>query len=231
MNVFVACPYSPAPIADYRGAFKSVEDELQYVDFKFADEKINSDVILERIVEHIRQAQVCLCDITGWNPNVTLELGLALGMSKVGPPKKVQLMFHERRRLFGSRTTGFDLPVDIRGHARINYRDWNSLRSSLLALAQQEAGGTTPNATGAFAYLCENIHGLLGREPLLKSWEIAARLGMETPQIKPALDKLVQDGRVVKEGNHNNAVYHQKGYTPPDRAGSGVPPDQHPKHS
>jgi hypothetical protein len=83
LNVFVACPYTPVPLVGYREVFRRIEATHPYVKFLFADEKISSDVILDKIVEHTRDSSLCLCHITGWNPNVTMEQGLALGMESV----------------------------------------------------------------------------------------------------------------------------------------------------
>ena len=82
LKIFVACPYNPEPLPGYREVFRSLERERSYVKFIFSDERIASDMILKKITDDIDQAQLCLCDLTGWNPNVCLEFGVAIGMGK-----------------------------------------------------------------------------------------------------------------------------------------------------
>ena len=76
-QVFVAYSYRLYDPRDYRRAFETVGKAFA-VDFIFADEKISSLHILQKIANLIRESQFGVYDITGWNPNVTLELGLAL---------------------------------------------------------------------------------------------------------------------------------------------------------
>ncbi len=80
-QVFVAYSYRHIDKKDYRRAFESVGKAFD-VDFVFADEKISSLHILQKIANYIRESQFGIYDITAWNPNVTLELGLALGMGE-----------------------------------------------------------------------------------------------------------------------------------------------------
>ena len=121
VDVFVAFPYVPEPFPGYRDVFRAVKRHHSFVNFVFADETINSDVVLQKIRQQISACHLCLCDITGWNPNVCLELGLAMGMDK-----KVQLLFRrgKRRGLFRKKELSvLDLPADIRGHGRIEYTE------------------------------------------------------------------------------------------------------------
>src|SRR5215212_6916305 len=80
-QVFVAYSYRLYPTRDYRRVYKNLEKAFG-VSFVFADEKISNLHILQKIVNYIRQSRFGIYDISGWNPNVTLELGLALGMNE-----------------------------------------------------------------------------------------------------------------------------------------------------
>jgi hypothetical protein len=71
LNVFVACPYTLFPMDDYKRMFASVARSYD-VAFKFADEQIISQHILQKILNYIRDHDISLFDITGWNPNVAL---------------------------------------------------------------------------------------------------------------------------------------------------------------
>jgi hypothetical protein len=77
-TVFVGCPYTP------QASFKSFRDALQGVpiDFLYADSAIKTQHVLDRIRAGMVRADYCVFDITGWNPNVTLEVGLAEGLNR-----------------------------------------------------------------------------------------------------------------------------------------------------
>src|SRR5438876_10371368 len=100
-----------------------MEQSKEIIQFVFADERIASDMILNKIRTSIDSCQFCLCDVTGWNPNVCLEFGLAIGMGK---PVHILYRF-DRVGLLGRmmRRGGElpDLPIDMRGYDRIDYTD------------------------------------------------------------------------------------------------------------
>jgi hypothetical protein len=75
-QIFVAYAYNIYPQADYRKIFAALE-KTYGVKFIFADEKITNLHILQKIISYIDASDFSLFDISGWNPNVTLELGLA----------------------------------------------------------------------------------------------------------------------------------------------------------
>ncbi len=76
-SIFVAYPYEFSK-DDYRGAFNEVAEEYE-VEFTYADEQITSQQILEKVTRMIKESGFAIFDITNWNPNVALELGIATG--------------------------------------------------------------------------------------------------------------------------------------------------------
>lgn len=80
-QVFVAYAYNLYDTRDYRKVFASLEKSFG-IKFVFADEKITNMHILQKIISYIRGSDFALFDISAWNPNVTLELGIALAMSE-----------------------------------------------------------------------------------------------------------------------------------------------------
>jgi len=52
------------------------------IEFLYADSSIKSKHVLDRIRAGIVRADYCVFDITDWNANVTLEVGLAEGLNK-----------------------------------------------------------------------------------------------------------------------------------------------------
>lgn len=90
-SAFVAYSYKIHPRDDYREVFKRVGAAFK-VKFTFADEQISSFHILQKIANMIKAAQFSIFDVTDWNPNVTLELGLAYGYNE-----KVYIAFNPKR--------------------------------------------------------------------------------------------------------------------------------------
>jgi len=124
-QVFVAYSYRHYDKRDYRGSFLAVGKAFN-IDFIFADEKITSLHILQKIANYIKESQFGIYDITAWNPNVTLELGLALGMGE---------------RVFISlnpdETELTDVPSDLKGVDRVQYKSFSSLQDELERLISQ----------------------------------------------------------------------------------------------
>jgi nucleoside 2-deoxyribosyltransferase len=79
-SIFVAYPYEFSK-DDYRGAFNEVAEEYE-VEFTYADEQITSQQILEKVTRMIKESGFAIFDITNWNPNVALELGIATGLGE-----------------------------------------------------------------------------------------------------------------------------------------------------
>jgi hypothetical protein len=64
LKVFVACPYTIFPLDDYKKVFQAVGRSYD-ISFKFADEQITSQFILDKITNYIRDHDFSLFDITG----------------------------------------------------------------------------------------------------------------------------------------------------------------------
>jgi len=124
-QVFVAYSYRHYDKRDYRRCFNTVGKAFE-VEFVFADERISSLHILQKIANYIREAQFSRYDITDWNPNVTLELGLALGMGE-----KVFIALNP------AETDLDDVPSDLKGVDRLQYSSFADLEDELERLISQ----------------------------------------------------------------------------------------------
>jgi predicted nucleotide-binding protein len=124
-QVFVAYAYTVYDKKDYRRVFSNLE-KAYGVKFIFADERITNMHILQKIISYIRGSDFSLFDISSWNPNVTLELGIALAMSAdwyiCFNPDKTELS---------------EVPSDIRGIDRIQYSGFADLEDKLTVLLEQ----------------------------------------------------------------------------------------------
>lgn len=78
-RVFVITPFNADSLALFEELQRVFEKEYE---FKNAGDMDNQENILQDIVEGINSAQVVIADLTGLNPNVFYELGLAHAMNK-----------------------------------------------------------------------------------------------------------------------------------------------------
>lgn len=80
--VFLGYPYTPAiPAADYKAVVKSLEQELPVRFWYFLDE-VTTDEMMRKVWRAILRADLAFFDVSGGNPNVAFELGLAAAANK-----------------------------------------------------------------------------------------------------------------------------------------------------
>jgi hypothetical protein len=179
-SIFVAYPYAISK-DDYRGAFAAVAEEFaRYeIEFVYADEEITSKNILEKITGMMEAAEFSLFDITHWNANVALELGLAIGKG---------LGYYI---LWNPAAEHEHPPADIGGIDRIQYEDFAQLRAGLAKLMTQQYGPAQPDEakteegadiTEALAGLQDRVPEVVGGNPGLLMGAIASTMGV-TPEI------------------------------------------------
>ncbi len=195
-QIFVAYSYRLYPLKDYRRVYKNLEKAFG-VSFVFADEKISSLHILQKIVGYIRESRFGIYDISGWNPNVTLELGLALGMNE---------------RMFitidPSKTSIEEMPSDLRGVDRIQYDSYSALEENLERLLAQEVTPTRdPEAANFIPKLQNSIAEVVESADGIGVGSIAKILGVNVDLVKVAIRPLVGN-RVEMKGQRKGAKYH-----------------------
>jgi hypothetical protein len=128
-RVFVAYPWKVYPNpGNYKKAFTDLEKPLA-VTFVFAEQRISTGTILEKIIEMIRESAFGIYDVTAWNPNVTLEYGIARGL---GVPAFIA--FNPEKTDMG------DVPTDVRGYDRLQYGDFTELSEKVATLVGQQLG-------------------------------------------------------------------------------------------
>ncbi len=117
-QIFVAYPYSIPP-DEYRATYRQVGDRYG-VRFVYADERITNMHVLAKIYAMILESAFGIYDVSGWNANVTLELGMALGMRETSYIV-----------LDPTAHASADAPADLRGFDRIEYRSLDELGARL----------------------------------------------------------------------------------------------------
>jgi hypothetical protein len=128
-HIFVAYPWDLYPDRTaYKRAYTTSERALN-VKFDFAEQRVSTGTVLEKIVEMIESAALGIYDVTGWNANVTLEYGVAVGLGST------------RFIAFNPASTDVnDVPSDVRGYDRLQYGDLDELSTAVEDLVVQELG-------------------------------------------------------------------------------------------
>lgn len=123
-QVFVAYPYS-IPAVEYRAAFREVGGRFG-IRFVYADERITNMHVLAKIYAMILESAFGIYDVSGWNANVTLELGMALGLRETS-----YILLNPTAHV------SEEAPADLRGFDRIEYRTLEELRNKLAQLLSE----------------------------------------------------------------------------------------------
>ncbi len=119
-SVFVACPYD-----EKKFKFSSFKKELASLPFsiEYADTNLETKHLMEKIKRLIKAADFSFFDLSSWNPNVALELGLAEGVKS-----SYYILVNSKMNK--------DVPSDIKGIQRIEYSSLQgnerSLRSQII---------------------------------------------------------------------------------------------------
>jgi len=202
-QVFVAYSYRLYPKEDYRKHFKDLEEKYD-VTFIFADEKITNMHIMKKIETYIRGSDFSIFDISGWNPNVTLELGFAMS---IGDQWFIAID--------PSKTNVNEVPSDLRGLDRIQYSSYTELASKLTALLEQRYPKRVRGTIDA--YLDERrveTRQLLEHSPGLTIISLAQLLQVEVPVAQLALRTMLDSGELETTGNRKGMKYYLKSTAP-----------------
>lgn len=195
LSVFVACPYTLYPLDDFKAVFTGLEREYP-VKFRFADEQITSQHILDKIEGYIRDSDFSLFDVTGWNANVALELGIA-----VGAQRQYFILFNPKLETRG------DVPTDIRGKDRIQYESNQQLDAKLRILLQQQLPKEQEQSENAFARITDSVRRTLDEKPGLTINQLAELVGEEKGLVQSVARLLVQSGDLTTTGNTKGTRY------------------------
>jgi Winged helix-turn-helix DNA-binding len=201
MLVFVGCNYERLPFPDYRDVFREVQNAEPRVRFFFADARITNQSIMQKVRENILSCDLGLYDVTFRNPNVMMELGIALGANKhwniLYNPKQDRST--ERRGWFARPGTDDPLPANLRGYEYLEYGDRSQLKRALEAWCQQTLENS-PLLAQRWANSANGILGLLRAQPDLTMNEIASRTGVEVPMARLTVSELRKKGLVRTNG-------------------------------
>jgi len=198
-SIFVAYAYNIYDKRDYRSVFAQLE-KAYGVKFIFADEKITNMHILQKIISYIKASDFSLFDISGWNPNVTLELGVALAMSE-----NWYICFNPEK------TDLADVPSDIKGIDRIQYKSFADLAEKLAVLLEQRYPRVAARVSldDYLENLKKEIVELIGKKPGLRMEEIADIMRVNVKVAQMIIGPLVGIS-LQYEGQRRGARYYLK---------------------
>lgn len=197
-QVFVAYSYRDYPAVDYRKVFTEIADEYS-VSFVFADEKITNMHIMQKIISYIRGSDFSLFDISGWNPNVTLELGIAMASEEdwyiTFNPEKTNLS---------------EVPSDLRGIDRIQYSSYGELGDKLRVLIEQRYPKRTNSIDSFLEELRTQILEVLRAQGGLTMVELAEVVGSSVGVTQLAVRPLVGE-QLATTGRRKAMKYYISG--------------------
>jgi len=196
LSVFVACPYLLFPLDDYKAAFASVTKSYS-VEFRFADEQITNQHVLSKITNYIRDADISLFDITGWNPNVALELGIAVGLGR----RYFILLNHKFEQ-------NKEVPSDIKGIDRVQYSSNSELEAKLILLVKQELPSIANPSDSAFDNLKKRIVEVLNEKPGLNLARLADAAAQDKKLIQSTVKAMVASGELKTKGQKRGTIYY-----------------------
>ncbi|MGK2870858.1 MAG: hypothetical protein ACSLFL_01225 [Alphaproteobacteria bacterium] len=202
-QVFVAYSYRLYPKDDYRKPYKDLEQKYD-VTFIFADEQITNMHIMKKIETFIRGSDFSVFDISGWNPNVTLELGFGMAVSDqwyiaIDPTK----------------TEAKEVPSDLRGLDRIEYSSYYELGNKLTVLLEQRYPKRPVGTINS--YLEERrvqVRELLKSNPGLTVISIAQVLDIEVAVAQLVVKPMLDAGELQTTGARKGMKYYLHGTLP-----------------
>ncbi|MBP9095226.1 MAG: hypothetical protein KBG21_01375 [Ignavibacteria bacterium] len=129
-KIFIACNYNNKKIkTQFDTLKKKIERKFPYNCIIIDKEKIHEAKDLwGKIKSEIKSSGICFFDVTGFRPNVVLELGFALGITN-SKEKKLFLTFHNRAN--GGSKPEWNLS-DVTGLIRIPYNSSKQLEQHCL---------------------------------------------------------------------------------------------------
>lgn len=111
-NVFIGHPFKKRfPTQKFRQIFKQLPFNIIY-----GNTNLQTKHLLSIMKANILKSDFCIFDLSDWNPNVSLELGIAEGLRKKSG-RDYYILLNTRR--------SNEVPSDIRGLQRLEYTSYD----------------------------------------------------------------------------------------------------------
>jgi hypothetical protein len=135
-QVFIGCPFLNTIRKNYDSLKRDVEKETPlHVVLADTTAISSTDYLLEHITNLIRESAGCVFDVTGGNPNVSLEVGIAHALPadflltvKIRKPRTQKKAENDLEKV------GEVKPIisDLQGRNRVEYKTYPTLKEQLL---------------------------------------------------------------------------------------------------
>lgn len=111
-TVFVGHPFGIRfPTKKFRKIFLELPFKVVY-----GNTDMQTEHLLDIMKNHIRKSDFSIFDLSNWNPNVSMELGLSEGLKRK-PGKQYYILLNTRR--------SHEVPADVRGIQRLEYTSYD----------------------------------------------------------------------------------------------------------
>ena len=179
-RIFVAYPWN---LYDDRDTYKRIYTDLERpldVQFVFAEQRFSDGHVLDKVMTMIRTAAFGIYDVSGWNPNVTLEYGMARGLSS-----RAFIAFNP------AKTNREEVPADVRGYDRLQYTSFDDLNAKVASLVRQELG--LPGSSDPLERDRAELLAAIEKTPGSTAREIADVTGMQFDYVQLLLRRSADD--------------------------------------
>ena len=196
-QVFVAYPYNIYPGADYRRVYQGVGREFD-VRFVFADEKVSGEPVIPKLMRELLSADFSVFDISGWNPNVALELGMAYAMD--APLYICYNPAHDAHK---------DVPSNLRGISRIQYDSMSKLENGLVKMLDQQYPRRPQSLEEHAARMHSAVSELLkaAGDKGLSAADISEALQCGNRMARVIVEEMMESGRASSTGKGRGMRY------------------------
>jgi nucleoside 2-deoxyribosyltransferase len=209
MLVFVGCNYERIPIHGFRDAFREVQASEPRIQFRFADVRISNKAIMEKVRDEILHCDAGLYDVTFRNPNVMMELGVAVGSGRpwnilYNPDADSQSWL--TKGWFNKKTA--ELPANLRGYEYLQYTSEETLKDALTRWAEHALCQAPLSTVEHWLKATQALTALLTRKPGITIHEIATDLGAQhVSLVRLTLSELRKKGALRSEGRGPSTRY------------------------
>lgn len=158
----------------------------------FGDDVRQADALIQKLCSAIEECRFGFYDITGFNPNVMIELGIAFSARK-----KVFLIYDEKRHANSPAVKAGKepIPADLQGHERFPYGTIEDLDRELRQTMRHTMGFGQNSAHELKQKISRVLRG--HPQPIRK---IVEGLGAPQQDVEDALAAMRFEKRVVVEG-------------------------------
>lgn len=198
LKAFFAFPYDFE--IDYRLTIKRACHDLDVAPV-FGDEIRKSKALVDKICEAIEECELGFYDITGFNPNVMIEIGMSYCAERA---TFIMLNSGKHRQSPAVRAEGSEVPADLEGQHRLVYSTPAELDAELRKTLRQALG----IGQNSHHDLKRKIDQRLRAKGAQTLREIASGIGNpDRDELKIALMALRAEKRVRLDGHGLGARY------------------------